>query len=109
MAPLLAQEGGPLVDCIVMNINRTKCEQEATITVGFLCRLALDYPEERIAAIEIVKRGILSEKIKAKDQIEFSVDEAKLIKDQLVRLPYRTFPKFQVIKLIDPKAVEDPK
>lgn len=108
-AALVGQDGKPLIECIAVSVDRTKCEQEIPITVGFLCRLALDFPEEKIAAAEIVKRGSLSEKIRAKDQIEFSVDEAKLIKDQLVRLPYRTFTKFQVIKMIDPKSVDDAK
>lgn len=107
--PLLGQDGKQMVECTALNAERTKCEQETPMTVGLVCRVALDLAEEKLASGDIVKRGTLSEKIKSKDQIEFSVDEAKLIKDQLVKLKYPTLIKFQVIKIIDPKSIEDVK
>lgn len=107
--PLYGQDGKPIIECTALNIERTKCEQETPMTVGFILRLALDTPEEKLPAIEIIKRGSLSERIKARDQMEFTVDEAKMLKDLLVKLPYRTQVKYQVIKIIDPKSVEDVK
>lgn len=109
---LFGTDSKPVPECIRLNADRTKCEEEITLTLGWLARFALDQQEERGAAIplsDIIKRGTLSEKIKANDKLDLSVDEAKLIKDQIVKLNYKTNIKYQAIKLIDPKGVVDGK
>lgn len=110
--PLLGTDGKPVPECMRLNTDRTKCEEEITLTLGWLSRFALDMPEDRGGTIplsDIIKRGSLSEKIKANDKLDLSVDEAKLIKDQIIKLAYKTNIKYQAIKLIDPKGVADNK
>lgn len=114
---LLGTDSKPVPECVRLNMDRTKCEEEIILTLGWLARFALDQQEERTAGVpfaptplgEIVRRGTLSEKIKANDKLDLSVDEAKLIKDQIVKLNYKTGIKYQAIKLIDPKGVADGK
>lgn len=105
-AVLNGSDSKPIMECMRLNPDRSKCEQEIELTLGWLARFALDMPEDKIPLSEIIKRGNLSEKIRAYDKLELSVDEAKLIKDQIVKLGYRTNVKFQAIKMIDPKGVE---
>lgn len=103
---LTGTDGKPLPECIRLSLDRTKCEEEITLTLGWLSRFSLDMPEDRIPLSDIIKRGNLSEKIKASDKLDLSVDEAKILKDQIVKLSYKTSVKFQALKLIDPKGVE---
>lgn len=107
--PLYGSDGKSVPECLRLSQDRTKCESEIDLTLGWLARFALDMPEDKIPYSDIIKRGTLSEKIKANSKLDLSVDEAKLIKDQIVKLGYRTNIKFQAIKLIDPKGVEDGK
>lgn len=108
-AILLGQDGKPVTECIRLNSDRTKCDEEVTLTLGWLSRFALDFTEDRAPPLplsDVVKRGILSEKIKANSKLDLSVDEAKLVKDQILKLSYKTSIKFQAIKLVDPKGAE---
>lgn len=111
--PLLNQDGKPKIECLRVNSeDKTKCTDEINMTLGWLLRFALDIPDERGAqpsAAEIYKRGKLSEKIKSNDSAELSVDEAKLLKDQIIKMNYQTSIKFQALRLIDPKGIEDGK
>lgn len=107
--PLVGSDGKPVPECLRISPDRTKCEEEINLTLGWLSRFALDMPEDKIPLSDIIKRGTLSEKIKANPKLDLSVDEAKLVKDQIVKLGYRTNIKFQAIKLIDPKGTEDGK
>lgn len=115
---LLGADGKPVPECLRLNDERTKCSEEINLTLGWLSRFALDQQEEpdprtgarpSIPLSEIIKRGTLSEKIKANPLLELSVDEAKLVKDQIIKLNYKVGIKFQAIKLIDPKGVEETK
>lgn len=106
---LTSLDGKPVVECIRLNTDRTKCEEEITITLGWLSRFALDMSEDKLPLSDVIKRGNLSTKILAADKLELSVDEAKLIKDQIVKLPYKTNIKYQAIQLIDPQGVKDSK
>lgn len=106
---LLGTDGKPIPECITLNPDRTKCTEETSLTLGWFVRFALDMPEEKMPLSEIIKRGTLSQKIKGNDKLDLSVDEAKLIKDQIVKLNYKVFVKYQALKLIDPKGVEDAK
>lgn len=103
---LNGSDGKPQIECIRLTPDRAKCEEEITLTLGWLSRLALDMPEDKAPLVEIYKRGRLSEKILAYDKLDLSVDEAKLLKDQIVKLSYRTNIKYQALKLIDPKGAE---
>lgn len=107
--PLLAQDGKPKIECLKLNADRSKCEEEITVTLGWLCRLALDLAEDKIQPIEILRRGLLSERIAATDGFELSGDNIKLLKDQIIKLNYSTFIKFQAIRLIDPQGAKDAK
>lgn len=102
-------DGKPAIECVRLNTDRTKCEDEITLTLGWLSRFALDMPEDKIPISDIIRRGNLSERIKASDKLELSVDEAKLLKDQIAKLSYRTNIKFQAIQMIDPQGVKDGK
>lgn len=109
---LLGQDGKPVPECIRVSDDKTKCTDEIELTLGWLSRFALDMPEERGGSLplsDILKRGSLSEKIKANPTFDLSVDEAKLIKDQIVKLPYKTNIKFQALRLIDPQGTKDAK
>lgn len=117
-APLLSTDGKSTPECIRLNDDRTKCIEEVNLTLGWLSRFALDQAEEvdprtgrsgPIALSDVIKRGSLSEKIKANPQLDLSVDEAKLIKDQILKLNYKVGIKFQAIRLIDPKGIEENK
>lgn len=106
---LIDLDGRPATECVRLTPDRKNCEEEVALTVGWVARFALDLPEDKLSASDIIRRGNLSEKIKAKDVMEFSVDEAKLVKDQISKLGLKTNLKFQVIKLIDPKSIDDAK
>src|SRR5438128_551557 len=81
---LVGTDNKSILECIRLNSDRTKCEQEVDLTLGWLSRFALDIAEDKIPSSEIIKRGMLSEKIKANDKLDLSIDEAKLLKDQIV-------------------------
>lgn len=106
---LLGQDNKPITECVRLSIDRSKCEEETNITLGWLVRIALDLPEDKLPISDIIRRGSLSEKIKANPSIDLSVDEAKIVKDQIGKLNYRTTIKYQAVKLIDPKGTEDVK
>lgn len=117
-APLLSTDGKSTPECIRLSDDRTKCAEEINLTLGWLSRFALDQTEETdprtgrsgpIALSDVIKRGSLAEKIRANPNLDLSVDEAKLIKDQILKLNYKVGIKYQAIKLIDPKGVEDGK
>lgn len=105
-AILVGTDGKPQTECMRLSQDRGKCEDEAILTLSLLARLALDMPEDKLPLSTIFKRGNLSEKIKAYDKLELSVDEAKLLKDSIVKLNYRNGIKYQALKLIDPKGEE---
>lgn len=106
---LTGSDGKPVPECMRLSQDKTKCESEIDLTLGWLSRFALDMPEEKIPVSDIIRRGNLSEKIKASPKLDLSVDEAKILKDQIVKMNYRISIKYQAIKLIDPKGVEDAK
>lgn len=107
--PLNGSDGKSIPECVRLTPDKTKCEEEITLTLGWLSRFSLDMPEEKIPLSDIIRRGNLSEKIKTNPKLDLAVDEAKLLKDQIVKLNYRVNIKYQAIKLIDPKGVEDAK
>lgn len=106
---LLGQDNKPIAECVRLSTDRSKCEEEINITLGWMVRIALDLPEDKLPMSDIIKRGSLSEKIKANPSIDLSVDEAKIVKDQIGKLNYRTTIKYQAIQLIDPQGVKDSK
>lgn len=108
---LLDQQGRPQRECtkIAGTPPAQHCETEVDLTLGLLARFALDRPEPNLVLSDILKRGSLSEKIRVTSNLDLSVDEAKLIKDQIVRFPYNVGVKFQAIRLIDPKGTEETK
>lgn len=108
-AQLLGQDNKPIAECVRLSTDRSKCEEEINITLGWMVRIALDLPEDKLPMSDIIKRGSLSEKIKANPTIDLSVDEAKIVKDQIGKLNYRTTIKYQAIQLIDPQGVKDSK
>lgn len=108
-AVLQAQDGKPKMECLKLGQDRTKCEEEIVVTLGWLCRIALDMAEDKLPISEIIKRGSLAEKILNNDKLDLSVDEAKLVKDQIIKLNYSVSIRYQAISLIDPQGVKDAK
>lgn len=106
---LLAQDGKPKIECLKLNQERSQCIDEITVTLGWFSRFALDLPEDKLAPIEVLKRGMLSEKIAGASLIELSGDNIKLLKDQIIKLNYSTYIKFQAIRLIDPQGAKEAK
>jgi hypothetical protein len=103
---LTGQNDKPAIECLRLSVDKQKCDEEITVTLGWLVRIALDLPEERMKTSDIINRGMLSEKIKTNPNIDLSVEEAKLAKDQVAKLNYRVNIRFQAIKLIDPKGIQ---
>lgn len=107
---LLAQDGKPKQECVRLNsADRTKCDEEITITLGWLSKIALDLVEDKIPYSEIIKRGKLAEKISLSKKVDLGIDEIKLLRDQIAKVNYSTLIRFQAIKLIDPTGVSDAK
>lgn len=105
---LLARDGKPMSECIRM--EGAVCAESVTLTLGKLCVAALDTPEQNLTASEIVKRGLLARKIQNGEKskaVEVSVEEAALLKAQIVKMNNLTTSiKFQALELIDPAGVK---
>lgn len=109
---LLGQDGKPKQECVKLNsADRTKCDEEITVTLRWLSMIALDLtpPDEKLIYSEIVKRGRLADKLSLSGKVDLSIDDAKLLKDQIAKVNYSTLIRFQAIKLIDPTGVSDAK
>lgn len=102
--PLLDQDSRPMTECVKLNaVDRSKCDDEKVVTLGYAVFHALNVPEQNVSYTEATKRGQLALNVYRAADVGLSSEEISLIKTQL---PKRWSPLVvaRAVEILDPIA-----
>ncbi len=101
---LLDPDGKPLTECVKSDpVDRTKCLEEKTMTLGWASMQALNVPEQNMVYTEATKRGDLGLKVYQSHGVVLTSDEITLIKTQLAKR-YSPLVVARAVPLLDPAS-----
>jgi hypothetical protein len=103
---LLDQDDKPMVECLrVDSVDRSKCVEEKTITLGWATFQALNMVDQgdHLNYTDAVKRGQLGLTVLGKSSVELTSEEITLIKTQLAK-HYSPLVTTRAVALLDPAA-----
>lgn len=105
---LLNLDGLPFEDCKKASKDGSKCEDGFSVpmTLGRMAANALSVPDRAITYADQTLRGRLSSQVIDGNAVELSVDDIKLIKDQIAKLGFNAVAVFHATQILDPASIK---
>lgn len=100
--------GEVIMDCAKIDTGPpVSCAKQVPLTLGRVLAGAFNTADQAAPPAEMVRRGILAQKVYGADELSLDAEDTKLAKELVAKRGWPPAVIYQVIKLLDPASVKD--